>query len=528
MCRFNPTRINTLAKVPIQHDGIANTLGQHLFQTSHGKPVFLSPFFAHPTTEEWPHGEQDTDRVRHNKHGDMLVSIVCFNVERQHELPTLTLSAKHDALAKHESGLLPVPKNECGILYPSNTPPPNKMPTCSGTTKTGRQCSRRVNHAGDFCHQHLPVGHVNAPPPAPPARPPPPPRAHCTHQNTNGTQCRHHARPNDEWCVMHRRRHTRIQFQINRPMYLERFVKEIQDGRHWREVMDVVWELWWKEECIPDQTEYLNLRADILMGADVPFTEFKSVMLDFQHLVADWLAKRPRISAMQLVHSFGPTKTLEFVDDLTRMTPQQVQQRVDQGVYSPKQAPRQELGRLATDGQNVHTRYVVKQTNDTTQYLLKHAPTKWLSHHQEVFQSVRNTILDLNKRDDVKRDVKRWFNTSTCRTENDYLYKKYFMGLMELLTHHPHREELLKRCGEELVESVGMCCEGHISRLCNVLVGFDVNVKHEVSAGEYLQDKMAEIARKETSVEEKQEEARIVLREMGLPETEQQVWIEAL
>ena len=78
-----------------------------------------------------------------------------------------------------------------------------------------------------------------------------------------------------------------------------------------------------------------------------------------------------------------------------------------------------------------------------------------------------------------------------------------------------------------MIESLGKCCEGHISRLCNVLVGFDDSFKPVVSAGELLQQKLAAIAERDIQVEYKVGEAWILFEELGIPIEERNAWIEA-
>jgi hypothetical protein len=89
------------------------------------------------------------------------------------------------------------------------------------------------------------------------------------------------------------------------------------------------------------------------------------------------------------------------------------------------------------------------------------------------------------------------------------------------------RSELYRRAWEECHESVGMCCEGHISRLCNVLVGFDEDFQPPVPFGEILQSKMAVIAGMDVSDEEKRKLANAFFDEHKTPQEERTAWLEA-
>ena len=89
------------------------------------------------------------------------------------------------------------------------------------------------------------------------------------------------------------------------------------------------------------------------------------------------------------------------------------------------------------------------------------------------------------------------------------------------------KTEMYKRAWEECYEAVGMCCEGHISRLCNVLVGFDEAFQPPVSFGELLQSKMSVIAGLDVSDEEKRRQATAFFDEYGTPAEERVAWLDA-
>ena len=72
-----------------------------------------------------------------------------------------------------------------------------------------------------------------------------------------------------------------------------------------------------------------------------------------------------------------------------------------------------------------------------------------------------------------------------------------------------------------------MCCDGHMSRLCNILVGFDDAFKPPVSTREVLQNRMSAIAALELETEEKIKQATDVLNELKIPEDQRGAWLEA-
>lgn len=194
-------------------------------------------------------------------------------------------------------------------------------------------------------------------------------------------------------------------------------------------------------------------------------------------------------------------------------------------------APTRELARLARDSQNVHTRVVTDQTNTATEKLLsikvpdtqqteKTLTLTWLGKLNVSYGSYLRVASDINK----------WFNTKDCRARDDNLYRRLMRGLVALISSEKDDErksEMYRRAWEECTESVGMCCEGHISRLCNVLVGFDDAFQPPVSFGELLQSKMSAIAGLDVPEEEKRRQATAFFDEYGTPAEERAAWLDA-
>lgn len=176
------------------------------------------------------------------------------------------------------------------------------------------------------------------------------------------------------------------------------------------------------------------------------------------------------------------------------------------------------LSDLARDSQNVHTGPVNNQTNSNTEILLS-TP---VPSHQQTVEEITSALMKRRKKPTkYMEDMVDWYNKHS-------LYKQLLDGLWARIKSSPNKKELEKRLTEELREMAGKCTQGHISRLCNVLVGFDEDFKPEISVGEHLQNKMSAIAQKDITLEEKVLEALILMEELGIPAEEQDAWIDAL
>ena len=187
--------------------------------------------------------------------------------------------------------------------------------------------------------------------------------------------------------------------------------------------------------------------------------------------------------------------------------------------------PRTELEGLARDNQNVHTPAVNTQTTEGVTALLETQVAvgqDTLAELQEAWRT-RPPV----GRKSVLKDVSRWYQTKTCRTEGDHLYPRLLDGIWTRIKLSKHKDDLVQRLWEECFESLKMCCEGHISRLCNVLVGYDDSFKVPVSAGEMLQQRIAAIAAEDISIPHKVVKAWEVMEELQIPREARMEWIEA-
>jgi len=195
---------------------------------------------------------------------------------------------------------------------------------------------------------------------------------------------------------------------------------------------------------------------------------------------------------------------------------------------------RTELANFARDTQNIHTRVVTQQTNTALEILLntevppqqKTVTETHMCFMEHIALGRIKTSLDVIG--EVDRDVKRWYRTKTCRTEDDFLYKRTLDGLWAKIKMSSLRQELEIRLWQEMVDSLKMCCDGHISRLTNVLCGFDDAFAPQLSPAEMLQNRMAVIAGMEGGIILQVAEAMNAFKELSVPEDQWEAWIDAL
>jgi hypothetical protein len=120
----------------------------------------------------------------------------------------------------------------------------------------------------------------------------------------------------------------------------------------------------------------------------------------------------------------------------------------------------------------------------------------------------------------------RFYTEKANIYEIDKAYTRALDAVVAYVEKHVERTELYERVTQELTDNVGMCSQGNLSRICNILSGYIDGVSPPVSKHEIMQNKISAIAM--DSEGGKIERAKAYMREIDLPEAEWGPWIEAI
>ena len=188
-----------------------------------------------------------------------------------------------------------------------------------------------------------------------------------------------------------------------------------------------------------------------------------------------------------------------------------------------------ELAAFATDNQNVHTVQSVQMTKEVVQRVLKIAVDKEYQWNRTVVSRTPAEIIWACR---LSPQVAMQMMQKYCAADNVYemgagIYGKVLDGVYAYIKNSPDKKDLYKILRQELTDNLGMCAQGNLTRLCNVLAGYLEGIGSQESPADRLGrelPKLMEIA-DETR---RMEVARGVLRDTGLPEVEWAPWLEAL
>lgn len=186
------------------------------------------------------------------------------------------------------------------------------------------------------------------------------------------------------------------------------------------------------------------------------------------------------------------------------------------------------LQRFVNDAQNVHTTEAVKQT-------------------KEIVAKIRQIAVP----DDYKWDGKRLRTVGEIMCEcgltpgaaaqmfNQYvspvaiydieagIYGKVLDSVWQYIKSHTDRECLAGILRQEMEDNIGMCAQGNLSRVCNIVAGF----MEGVGSQESLVEKLGRLFPPLMSIEDDEERihrGELILEENNVPREQWGVWLAAL
>ena len=123
------------------------------------------------------------------------------------------------------------------------------------------------------------------------------------------------------------------------------------------------------------------------------------------------------------------------------------------------------------------------------------------------------------------------FSSKYCADEDIYeygagIYARVTDCVWQYIKNSPDKADLCKIFAQELQDSVGMCAQGNLTRLCNVLAGYLDGINMETQ-GEQLQRRMA-LLMDLNDPAVRLAQGRALLAELAVPVDQHVAWLEAL
>ncbi len=189
-----------------------------------------------------------------------------------------------------------------------------------------------------------------------------------------------------------------------------------------------------------------------------------------------------------------------------------------------------DLKAFAKDQQSIHRSSVQDETKKSVEMLL----TRPIPHDQQTLEEIIHLFVEpknfyWKKEEDCVKAIDEI--TKDYHSAESFGYKfadvcdRVWMFIKEENKKDP-TNHLNLRLACETLEGIGMCANGKIVRLINILKGFDTSLDVPQKSREYFQCKMS-IVRK-LPKEKRKEETMQLFEIFEIPESEQEVWLNAV
>ena len=187
------------------------------------------------------------------------------------------------------------------------------------------------------------------------------------------------------------------------------------------------------------------------------------------------------------------------------------------------------LARIANDNQNVHTQLVVEQTKKNVAEILK-IPVpedfKWQSKKLSMTYKTIIMFCHLSPKS-------AWqFSSMYCSDATIYdlepgIFGKVVDGVWQFISKSPDKQDLKKILTSELRDNIGMCAQGNLSRICNVLQGYLEGIGQKEALNTILGREFAKLMEVESEIE-RLNQGKLVLFNNNVPEDQWEPWLEPL
>lgn len=203
--------------------------------------------------------------------------------------------------------------------------------------------------------------------------------------------------------------------------------------------------------------------------------------------------------------------------------------RVQHRAYLDNQPPeRNELAEFAADNQNVHTKRIVHGTKKTISGILGLSPGINLNANKRVYTEIIMNC-PFNIRALLTFSERYWHIQDDIYELGPGIYSKVTNAIWDFTCKSSHKEDICTIIASELNDSIGMCAQGALSRLCNVLSGYVEGIGDQRSTTEIVGDMFSALSKnKSTSLYSKLQDGTNILIDNDVPKGEWLAWLDML
>lgn len=191
--------------------------------------------------------------------------------------------------------------------------------------------------------------------------------------------------------------------------------------------------------------------------------------------------------------------------------------------------PETDLAKFATDKQNIHTRQSVNMTKEVVQKVLSiPVPAEFRWNMNTISKTAGEILVDckLNTAEMIEM-MNRYIKDDDVYEMGNGIYGKVLDGVWQYIRNSPDKADLCKILKQELKDNIGMCAQGNLTRLCNVLSGYMDGIGVSESPAERV-GRLLPLLMDIEDAGQRMTMGKQVLMESGMEEGMWGGWLEAL
>jgi hypothetical protein len=185
------------------------------------------------------------------------------------------------------------------------------------------------------------------------------------------------------------------------------------------------------------------------------------------------------------------------------------------------------LERFAADPQNVHTTDTVRQTKEIVERVRTiPVPEDYKWNTRVVSKTIGEIIAECQLTSHAAAQMFNQYVSSVAIYDiEEGIYGKVLDSVWQYIKTSPDKEDLCKILKNEMTDNIGMCAQGNLSRICNILAGYLDGVGEQECLSERLGRLLSSVMSIE-SIIERVEKACNILKENNVPMDEWEVWMD--
>jgi len=191
--------------------------------------------------------------------------------------------------------------------------------------------------------------------------------------------------------------------------------------------------------------------------------------------------------------------------------------------------PQRQLAQFAYDSQNVHTSEAVRQTKDIVARVREiPVPEDYRWNTLIVSKTIGEIITDCRLTDHAAAQMfNQYVSTTAVYDIEEGIYGKVLDSVWQYVKASSDKEDLCKILKNEMQDNVGMCAQGNLSRICNILAGYIDGIGSQESLSERLGRLLPSLMEIE-DIAERIRQACVILSENKVPYTEWNTWMDPI